>query len=122
MNELKEGELGHSYPTKETLSVPKDSTLLPEPVVTLNPKTRGLLQRYADRLREFLATQEDQKTATSKATRILNEVGKFREALKLAGLSTQSILVSFAKAFPEFKLEHGPKGGASYVSLRGDGP
>ena len=115
-------EHGHSYPTKETLSVPKDSTLLPEPVVTLNPKTRGLLQRYADRLREFLATQEDQKTATSKATRILNEVGNFREALKLAGLSTQSILVSFVKAFPEFKLEHGPKGGASYVSLRGDGP
>ena len=63
-------EQGHSYPTKETLSIPKESTELPEPVAILNPKTRGLLQRYADRLRVFLMGQEDNKTAASKATSV----------------------------------------------------
>ena len=48
----------------------------------------------------------------------MNEVGNFREALKLAQVGTKSILASFVKVFPEFKLENGPKGGASYVSLR----
>ena len=61
--------------------------------------------------------QEDHKTAASKATSVLNEVGNFREALTLARLGTRSILASFVKVFPEFKLEHGPKGGASYISL-----
>ena len=110
-------EHGHFYPTKETLAVPKESTILPEPVAIQNPKTRGLLQRYADRLRDFLAGQEDHKTAASKATSVLNEVGNFREALTLARLGAKCILASFVKVFPEFKLEHGPKGGASYVSL-----
>ena len=60
----------------------------------------------------------DHRTAASKATKVLNEVGDFKEALKLARISTTSILVRFCKSFPEFKLEHGPKGGASYISLR----
>ena len=111
-------EHGHTYPTKETLSIPKESTALPEPETVLNPKTRGLLQRYADRLQAFLRAQPDNKTAASKASNVLNEVGDSREAMKLAGLSTTSVLVSFVKVFPDFKLEHGPRGGASYVTLR----
>ena len=93
-------EHGHFYPTKESMAVPKESTVLPEPAAILNPKTRGLLQRYADRLRDFLAGQEDHKTAASKATSVLNEVGNFREALALARLGTKSILASFVKNFP----------------------
>ena len=112
-------EHGNSYPTKETLSVPKESSDLPEAEVILNHKTRGPLQKYADRLRQFLTTQEDQKAATSKATKVLTDFGPFREAIQQAGLSTKAILASFVKTFPEFKLEHGPKGGASYISLRG---
>ena len=110
-------EHGNRFPTKEALSIPKESTELKEAPVILNPKSRGFLQRYADRLKQFLEAQEDQRTATSKATKVLNEVGDFRKALTLANLSTKSVFVSFVKVFPEFKLSTSAKGGAAYISL-----
>ena len=116
-NAFVQDEHGDEYPTKEVLPIPKESTELPEPPAKLNPKARGLLQRYANRLKAFLTTQEDHRTAASKAHRVLSEVGEIKEAVQLAGLSTKSVIASFVSVFPEFKLETPKKGGAAYVSL-----
>ena len=112
-------EHGQRHPTKEVLSIPQDSTLLAEAPLKLNPKTRGLLQRYADRLREFLVGQPDNRTTATKAHQVLSQVGDIKEAVRLAGLSQRAVIASFVGAFPDlFKLETPPSGGASHVSLR----
>ena len=116
-NAFVQDEHGDEYPTKEVLPIPKESTELPEPPAKLNPKARGLLQRYANRLKAFLTTQEDHRTAASKAHRVLSQVGEIKEAVQLAGLSTKSVIASFVSVFPECKLETPKKGGAAYVSL-----
>ena len=54
----------------------------------LNPKSRGMLQRYADRLKAFLMAKEDHRTAASKAHAVLSEEGDIKQAVQLAGLST----------------------------------
>ena len=85
----------------------------------MNPKTRGMLQRYADRLEAFLTAIEDHRTATSKAHAVLSEEGDIRQAVQLAGLTTQKVVASFVGAFPDlFTLETSKKGGAAYVSLK----
>ena len=112
-------EHGHRHPTKEVLSIPQDSTLLAEAPLKINPKTRGLLQRYANRLREFLVGQADNRTTAGKAHQVLSQVGDIKEAVRLAGLSQKAVIASFVGAFPDlFKLETPPRGGASYVALR----
>jgi hypothetical protein len=112
-------ERGYRHPTKETLSIPQDSTLPADAPHKLNPKARGMLQRYADRLRAFLTAQPDNRTAAGKAHSVLSQVGDIKAAVQMAGLSQKAVVASFVGAFPDlFKLEAPPKGGASYVSLR----
>ena len=54
-------ESGDYHPTKEVLPVPTDSNELAEPALKLNPKVRGLLERYKDRGVAFLTAKEDKR-------------------------------------------------------------
>ena len=105
------------HPTKEVLPVPTDSTTLPEPPSNLNAKTRGMLQRYADRLHAHLTAQPDHRVAASKAHAVLSEVGNIKQAIQLAGLRTDKVIATFVQQFPEFKMVTTKKGGATYVEL-----
>ena len=109
---------GNEFPTKEVLPVPPDSTELPDAPMRLNPKSRGMLQRYADRLKAFLTAKEDRRTAASKAHAVLSEEGNIKQAVQLAGLSTGKVIANFVGAFPDvFKMETPKKGGAAWVAL-----
>ena len=110
-------EHGEQHPTKEVLPVPAESTDLAIAPLKLNPKTRGMLQRYADRLHAHLTAQPDHRVAASKAHAVLSEVGNIKQAIQLAGLRTDKVIATFVQQFPEFKMVTPKKGGAAYVEL-----
>ena len=112
-------EHGDYHPTKEVLPIPKESNELPPPPAKLNAKAQGLLQRYADRAEEYLTAKEDRRDYSSNLHKVLSQGGfNIKEAVQLAGLSTKSVMASFAGAFPQkFKMVTPKKGGASFIEL-----
>ena len=112
-------ETGEYHPTKEVLPVPVDSTELAQPAVRINAKAQGLLKRYADRAEAYLTTKENKRDYASNLHRVLSKNGyNIRNAVRLAGLSTKTVIASFVKAFPtKFKIVTPKKGGASFVQL-----
>ena len=112
-------ESGDYHPTKEVLPVPTDSNELAEPALKLNPKVRGLLERYKDRGVAFLTAKEDKRDYPSNLYSALAAVGDVKEAMKLAHLSTRYTVSTFVGVFPDvFKLVTSKKGGSSYVELK----
>ena len=112
-------ESGDYHPTKEVLPVPTDSNELAEPALKLNPKVRGLLERYKDRGVAFLTAKEDKRDYSSNFYGALASVGDVKEAMKLANLSTRYTVSTFVGVFPDvFKLVTSKKGGSSYVELK----
>ena len=110
---------GNEFPTKEVLPVPSDSNVLPEAPHRINARARGMLQRYADRLKAFLTAKEDHRIAASKAHAVLSEEGDIKQAVQLAGLTTSKVIASFVGAFPDVhKMETPKKGGAAWVHWR----
>ena len=112
-------ESGDYHPTKEVLPVPTDSNELAEPALKLNPKVRGLLERYKDRGVAFLTAKEDKRDYSSNFYGALASVGDVKEAMKLANLSTRYTVSTFVGVLPDvFKLVTSKKGGSSYVELK----
>ena len=112
-------ESGDYHPTKEVLPVPTDSNELAEPALKLNPKVRGLLERYKDRGVAFLTAKEDKRDYSSNLYGALASVGDVKEAMKLANLSTRYTVSTFVGVFPDvIKLVTSKKGGSSYVELK----
>ena len=117
-----EDEHGEWHPTKEVLSVPKSSTVLPEAAHVLNDatkKARGILARYAARGEAFLSAREDRRASSSEFYRELEAIGNPKEAVRLAKLDTKAVVASFVRAFPDvFNLVTSNKGGHSFVELK----
>ena len=111
-------ESGDYHPTKEVLPVPTDSTELAEPALKLNPKVRGMLDRYKERGVAYLTAREDKRDYASKFYQALAGAGDIKQALKLAGVNTQKPIASFVLAFPDvFKMVTPKKGGSAFVEL-----
>ena len=112
-------ESGEYHPTKEVLPVPTDSTMLAEPASRLNPKVRGLLDRYKERGVAYLTGKEDKRDYASKFYNALTQVGNVKEAMKLANLGTKYPVATFVQAFPDvFKLVSPKTGGSAFVELK----
>ena len=110
---------GDWHPTKEVLPIPVESTELPPPPAKLDLEAQGVLQRYADRAEACLTAKEDRRDYASNLHKALSQDGyDIREAVRVAGLSSKSVIPSFVSAFPQkFKLVTPKKGGASFVEL-----
>ena len=88
------------------------------PKPTISPEQAAPLIKFVGAARKFLKSLEAKKTTAARFAQELASVGDLKEALKEAGLPTKTAVASFAKAFPEFKMEVPASGGTSYVSLR----
>jgi hypothetical protein len=77
-----------------------------------------VLQRFADRGQKFLMSQPKKRSTAAAFGKALAEEGKLREALRLAGASSEAPVRSIVDVFPDvFKLQTKASGGASYVEL-----
>jgi hypothetical protein len=118
-----EDEAGATYPTKEVLAVPKDSSeaiavAAPAGGAVLNQKRRAALQGFADRAVAWLRAQPERTATVTKLSLELLRSGDFRKAAQLAGISLKNTVAGFLATFPDrFVMHTGRAGGAATVRL-----